>query len=93
MAENYRITLMNGEEKLGGMDMMIIVDDDENIKQAYSQTKQRFLYFFFFGYSNGPSLTRIAHFGTAAVKEEYVRNNFVWVYKNIFVKVDNNKFT
>lgn len=92
VSEEFNIELINvNGETEHRLDITIIIDPANDIKTAYLQTEQRFLFYFFFGASNSkPGLEKIDNLGTVAVRHLIMPQNFMWIYKNMLVRFTNN---
>jgi len=91
--EVYKIILTEDENQILGKkaDIAITISQLQDIKQAYLQTQQRFIYFFDASYSS-PSchFEKIDNLGTYAAKDIIKKGDFMWIYKNMMVQVYNN---
>ena len=93
MTEVYNIILTEDENQILGKkaDIAITISQLEDVKHAYLQTQQRFIYFFDAGYSS-PSchFRKIDNLGTYAVESTGMGGDFMWIYKNMMVQIFNN---
>ena len=93
MTEVYNIILTEDENQIFGKkaDIAITISQLEDVKHAYLQTQQRFIYFFDAGYSS-PSchFRKIDNLGTYAVESTGMGGDFMWIYKNMMVQIFNN---
>ena len=91
--EIYNIILTeNGNQILEKKaNIAITISQLQDIKQAYLQTQQRFIYFFDISYSS-PSchFRRIDNLGTYAVESTRKEGNFMWIYKNMMIQISRN---
>ena len=93
MTEVYNIILTEDENQIleKKANIAITISQLQDIKQAYLQTQQRFIYFFDISYSS-PSchFRRIDNLGTYAVESNRKEGDFMWIYKNMMVQISNN---
>ena len=91
--EVYKITLTEDENQILGKkaDIAITIIQLQDIKQAYLQTQQRFM-FFFDAYYSSPlcHFEKINNFGTYAVESTGMEGDFMSIYKNMMVQIFNN---
>ena len=91
--EVYNIILTEDENQIleKKANIAITISQLQDIKQAYLQTQQRFIYFFDISYSS-PSchFRRIDNLGTYTVESTRKKGDFMWIYKNMMVQISNN---
>ena len=93
MTEVYNIILTEDENQIleKKADIAITISQLQDIKQAYLQTQQRFIYFLNASYSSTLcQFRKIDNFGTYAVKSTRMKGDFMWIYKNMMVQIFNN---
>ena len=91
--EVYNIILTEDENQIleKKADIAITISQLQDIKQAYLQTQQRFIYFLNASYSSTLcQFRKIDNFGTYAVKSTRMKGDFMWIYKNMMVQIFNN---
>lgn len=90
--EGYNIILTNDENQiLGEAKIAITISQLQDIKQAYLQTQQRFIFYFDFGYSsNFIHFEKMDNLGTYAAKDIIREGDFMWIYKNMMVQISDN---
>ena len=93
MTEVYNIILTEDENQIleKKANIAITISQLQDIKQAYLQTQQRFIYFLNASYSSTLcQFRKIDNFGTYAVKSTRMKGDFMWIYKNMMVQIFNN---
>ena len=93
MTEVYNIILTEDENQIleKKANIAITISQLQDIKQAYLQTQQRFM-FFFDAYYSSPlcHFGKIDNLGTYAVESTGMEGDFMWIYKNMMVQIFNN---
>ena len=93
MTEVYNIILTEDENQIleKKADIAITISQLQDIKQAYLQTQQRFIYFLNASYSSTLcQFRKIDNLGTYAVESTRMKGDFMWIYKNMMVQIFNN---
>ena len=90
--EVYNIILTNDENQiLGEAKIAITISQLQDIKEAYLQTQQRFIYFFDASDSSPFCyFEKIDNLGTYAVEYTRKEGDFMWLYKNMMVQISRN---
>ena len=93
MTEVYNIILTEDENQIleKKANIAITISQLQDIKQAYLQTQQRFIYFLNASYSSTLcQFRKIDNLGTYAVESTRMKGDFMWIYKNMMVQIFNN---
>ncbi|PXY94005.1 hypothetical protein DKK76_11505 [Frischella perrara] len=90
--EVYNIILTNDENQiLGEAKIAITISQLQDIKEAYLQTQQRFIYFFDASDSSPFCyFEKIDNLGSYAVEYTRKEGDFMWLYKNMMVQISRN---
>ena len=91
--EVYEIILTDDENQILGKkaNIAITISQLQDIKQAYLQTQQRFIYFLDASDSSPfCHFRKIDNLGTYAVEYSRKEGDYMWIYKNMMVQISRN---